>query len=86
MDADLKSPCELVSRLLPAAATRPGRTSPRRSGQIIARARDKAAARSLPTRFQVADVLSLARLGMTFEVVIDSGVFHVFGDEDRTAG
>jgi cyclopropane fatty-acyl-phospholipid synthase-like methyltransferase len=53
------------------------------SPHAIARARDKAAGRGLPARFEVADVLSLGQLGLTFEVVIDSGVFHVFDDGDR---
>ena len=53
------------------------------SPQAIARAREKAAARGLPARFEVADVLSLEQLGMTFDTVIDSGVFHVFDDQDR---
>jgi SAM-dependent methyltransferase len=49
----------------------------------IGRARGKAAERGLPARFEVADVLNLGQLGMTFDVVIDSGVFHVFDDGDR---
>jgi cyclopropane fatty-acyl-phospholipid synthase-like methyltransferase len=53
------------------------------SPRAIARARDKAAGRGLPARFEVADVLSLAQLGMTFDTIIDSGVFHVFDDQDR---
>jgi cyclopropane fatty-acyl-phospholipid synthase-like methyltransferase len=53
------------------------------SPRAVERARDKAAERGLPARFEVADVLSLERLGMTFDTVIDSGVFHVFDDEDR---
>jgi cyclopropane fatty-acyl-phospholipid synthase-like methyltransferase len=53
------------------------------SPRAIAKARDKAAERGLPGHFEVADVLSLGQLGMTFDVVIDSGVFHVFNDEDR---
>ena len=53
------------------------------SPRAIARARDKAAERGVPARFEVADVLSLGQLGMTFDVLIDSGVFHVFGDENR---
>jgi SAM-dependent methyltransferase len=46
-------------------------------------ARGKAADRGVAARFEVGDVLSLGRLGMTFDTVIDSGVFHVFDDEDR---
>ena len=53
------------------------------SPRAIAKARDKAAERGLPARFEVADVLSLEQLGMTFDTVIDSGVFHVFDDQDR---
>ena len=34
-------------------------------------------------RFEVGDALRLADLGLTFDVIIDSGVFHVFDDEDR---
>jgi cyclopropane fatty-acyl-phospholipid synthase-like methyltransferase len=37
----------------------------------------------VPARFEVADALDLAALGRTFDTVIDSGVFHVFSDEDR---
>jgi cyclopropane fatty-acyl-phospholipid synthase-like methyltransferase len=51
--------------------------------QAIARARDKAAERGVPTRFEAADVLSLQQLGMTFDTVIDSGLLHVFDDNDR---
>ena len=49
----------------------------------IARARAKAAERRLTARFDVADALDLARLHFTADTVIDSGVFHVFGDQDR---
>jgi cyclopropane fatty-acyl-phospholipid synthase-like methyltransferase len=54
------------------------------SPRAIAKARGKAAERGLPARFEVADVLSLGQLGMTFDTVIDSGVFHVFDDENRS--
>jgi len=49
----------------------------------IARARAKAAARRLPVRFEVADVLDLASLGLPVDTVIDSGLFHVLGDAER---
>ena len=49
----------------------------------IARARAKAFGRGLTARFEVADVLDLGRLGLTVDTVIDSGLFHVFGDDDR---
>ena len=53
------------------------------SPRAIARAREKAAERGLAARFEVADALRLGQLGMTFDVLIDSGVFHVFDDADR---
>jgi len=53
------------------------------SATAIARARAKAAERGLSARFEIADVLELGRLGLVFDTIIDSGVFHVFGDEDR---
>jgi len=49
----------------------------------IERARQKAAERGLSARFEVDDVLDLEQLGRGFDTVIDCGVFHVFGDEDR---
>jgi SAM-dependent methyltransferase len=58
----------------------------------IERARGKAAARGVPAaaggqigsaRFEVADALSLSDLGLTFDTVIDSGLFHVFDDDSR---
>ncbi len=53
------------------------------SARAIERARDKAAARRLRVRFEVADALSLADLGQTFDTIIDSGLFHVFDDASR---
>ena len=53
------------------------------SPAAIARARAKAAERGLSARFEVADALDLGQLGMTFDTVIDSGLFHVFDDEGR---
>lgn len=53
------------------------------SPTAIAGARAKAAERGLDARFEVADALDLPRRGLTFDTVIDSGVFHVFDDEDR---
>ena len=49
----------------------------------IAQARRKAAERGSAARFEVADVLDLGRLGLTFDTVVDSGLFHVFDDGDR---
>jgi SAM-dependent methyltransferase len=53
------------------------------SGRAIQRARQKAAERGLVARFEVGDALRLADLGLTFDTIIDSGVFHVFDDENR---
>jgi SAM-dependent methyltransferase len=55
------------------------------SGLAIEKARAKAAERGLTARFEVADALHLDRLGMTFDTVTDSGVFHVFDDADRAS-
>ena len=49
----------------------------------IERAREKARFRNVRANFRMVDALDLACLGTTFETVIDSGLFHVFTDEDR---
>jgi cyclopropane fatty-acyl-phospholipid synthase-like methyltransferase len=49
----------------------------------IERALAKARERGLGVHFQVADALELDRLGRTFDTAIDSGLFHVFSDEQR---
>jgi SAM-dependent methyltransferase len=49
----------------------------------VEQARGKAAARGVKARFEVADALSLGDLGLTFDTVIDSGLFHVFDDDNR---
>jgi cyclopropane fatty-acyl-phospholipid synthase-like methyltransferase len=51
----------------------------------VERARAKARERGISATFQVADVLHLEQLGRQFDVVIDSGVFHVFDDQQRSA-
>jgi cyclopropane fatty-acyl-phospholipid synthase-like methyltransferase len=53
------------------------------SPTAIDRARAKAAERGLEARFEVCDALDLRHLGSAFDVIIDSGVFHVFTDEER---
>jgi cyclopropane fatty-acyl-phospholipid synthase-like methyltransferase len=53
------------------------------SATAIERAREKAVARGRPVQFHVWDALELGRLRRRFETVIDVGLFHVFGDEDR---
>ena len=49
----------------------------------IEQARAKAAARGISARFEVSDALSLEDLGLDFDTIIDSGLFHVFDDETR---
>jgi SAM-dependent methyltransferase len=53
------------------------------SPRAIQRARERTAACGIAARFEVADALNLGQLGLTFDTVIDSGVFHVFDDDDR---
>jgi SAM-dependent methyltransferase len=53
------------------------------SPTAIERAQAKAAERGIPARFEVGDLLALKPLGMTFDTILDSGVFHVFDDADR---
>jgi len=49
----------------------------------IKRAKEKADDRGLPVGFLVMDALVLLELPETFDTVIDSGLFHVFSNEDR---
>src|SRR5215470_7323894 len=51
--------------------------------EAIRRARAKAAERGLAVEFLVKDALTLAGWGKRFASVIDSGLFHVFSDDDR---
>jgi len=51
----------------------------------IQRAREKAEERGIQATFQVADAMHLDRLGRQFDVITDSGVFHVFSDDERPA-
>jgi cyclopropane fatty-acyl-phospholipid synthase-like methyltransferase len=53
------------------------------SPSAIEQARRKAAERGLAARFEVADALNLGQLGLTFDTVIDCGLFHVFDDDAR---
>lgn len=54
------------------------------SPRAIARAEAKARDRGLPARFEVGDALDLRAFGEQFDTVIDSGLFHVFSDADRS--
>ncbi len=49
----------------------------------IHEARRKARERGLDAEFARMDALALSTLGRRFDAVIDSGLFHVFSDEDR---
>ena len=49
----------------------------------IERARAKAQQRGISATFEVGDVLHLDRLRRQFDVITDSGVFHVFDHEER---
>ena len=49
----------------------------------ITRAKQKAAERGVTATFLVMDALALKDPPEVFDSVIDSGLFHVFGDEDR---
>lgn len=48
-------------------------------------AEDKARERGLAARFRRQDARDLAGLGETFATVLDCGLFHVFGGDDRAA-
>ena len=51
--------------------------------EAIRRARGKAAERGLTVEFQAKDALAVKAWDRRFATVIDSGLFHVFSDEDR---
>jgi SAM-dependent methyltransferase len=53
------------------------------SPTAIGLARQKAAERGINVRFLLADALELGALGEVFDTAIDSGLFHVFDDNDR---
>jgi SAM-dependent methyltransferase len=51
--------------------------------RVIALAQRKARDRGLAARFVVWDALKLPDLGEQFDTVLDSGLFHVFDDDER---
>jgi SAM-dependent methyltransferase len=55
------------------------------ASRALAMAEAKGRERGLPTRFVHHDAWRLADLGETFGTVLDCGLFHVFGDDDRAA-
>jgi cyclopropane fatty-acyl-phospholipid synthase-like methyltransferase len=79
----LDAGCGTGEHTLLAAAAGAQATGVDISPRAIGKARAKAAERGVQAYFEVADVLSLGQLGLTFDTIIDSGLFHVFSDEDR---
>ncbi len=79
----LDAGCGTGEHALLAAASGADATGMDLSARAIAQAKEKAAARGLNVRFEVGDALDLGRLGAAFDVSIDSGLFHVFSDDDR---
>jgi len=53
------------------------------SPTAIRLAEAKARKRQIRARFVVGDALALGSLGEQFDTVLDCGLFHVFGDDDR---
>ena len=49
----------------------------------IRKAKRKARRRGSKAEFLVGDVLRLSSLPLTFDTIVDSGLFHVFSDEER---
>ena len=49
----------------------------------LAIARQKAAERGIAVEFAMADAFHLERLGRKFETVLDCGLFHTFGADER---
>lgn len=56
------------------------------SEQAIAQARENAAQRGIDAQFAVADATRLGESpGPRYHTIVDSALFHVFGDDDRAA-
>ena len=53
------------------------------SARAVELARRKAEAAGLTVEFHVLDARRVEELGVVFDVVCDSGLFHVFDDDDR---
>lgn len=51
----------------------------------VAMAREKADERGIEAEFAVVDALQLERLGRRFETVLDCGLFHTFGTDERAS-
>jgi SAM-dependent methyltransferase len=68
-----------AARGIPAAAG--GQVGPAAAGGQVGPA--AAGGQVGSARFEVADALKLGELGLGFDTIIDSGLFHVFDDESR---
>jgi len=79
----LDSGCGTGEHTLMAAALGLDATGVDSAPTAIATAEQKARERRIEARFLVHDALHLGSLGGTFDTVIDSGVYHIFDDEDR---
>ncbi|MFJ2608259.1 class I SAM-dependent methyltransferase [Streptomyces sp. NPDC091279] len=55
------------------------------AANAVRTAQDKASERGLYARFLCYDALKLAELGENFDTVLDSGLFHRFQGDERTA-
>jgi cyclopropane fatty-acyl-phospholipid synthase-like methyltransferase len=75
--------CGTGEHALMAAARRLDATGIDAVPRAISIAQRKAQDRGLTARFVVWDALRLPDLGEQFDTVLDSGLFHVFDDEDR---
>ncbi|HKH87562.1 MAG TPA: class I SAM-dependent methyltransferase [Acidimicrobiales bacterium] len=75
--------CGTGEHVLMAASRGLAATGVDTSPTAIAIAERKAADRGLSARFLVADALELASLNEQFATVLDCGLFHVFGDDER---
>ncbi len=49
----------------------------------IQKAKGKAVAREIEATFLIWDAFDLPRLGTSFDTILDSGLFHIFSDEER---
>lgn len=75
--------CGTGEHALMAAAMGLAATGIDTSTRAIEIAFDKARSRRLAARFVVCNATALRSLGSIFDTVLDSGLFHVLGDQDR---
>jgi SAM-dependent methyltransferase len=79
----LDAGCGTGEHTLMAAAHGHAATGVDAAPAAIALAEEKAAQRGIAARFLVWDALDLAGLNERYDTVLDSGLFHVFEDDDR---